>query len=498
MPYIRACNRCYKVKAKCIFDDEARVCRRCKKLKVSCEIARPQSRLGRKPAVRSLGPECTVQVWQTEPQGSRSEASKPKKQSPTIESEDAGCKVPVPQPDQNPPAVLEDHDDDLDESTYLLEDDQPSDAATELLQATLVDLDRFYEANQRWLIGPSFARDFHAALRSVYYAAPKLLQHAFLAVLGAINRVRPGISQEIDPVDLARGAFALRQLRTASIRGVKDAEVVIQLGQTVAAIDICATGTNAFMILRHSLAITKPWYPELAKEERLDCITVTPILMDTVECLMRREIPINKFEVRDPHVVDRSAGLCTTLLPLLYELCVQSCKEKSTGRSPRDPQAIIDPYAEVESKIHAWNPTPPDNFLDRYLPFEVVAMLTQARTYRLAALLVIHRLRHPFGDKDEIGAIYADLILKDLVQGLALLKDGAKLHCTTFPLLMAVVELPSRGKEILDRYAILNKMATYSEKFVAFVRYIRQAREEGFKGVWFDLVSQGPELCMLP
>ncbi|KAH8812174.1 hypothetical protein F5884DRAFT_304396 [Xylogone sp. PMI_703] len=495
MPYVRACNRCHKVKEKCIFDPSSTVCRRCKKLKATCEINRRQSRLGRRPTVKVFGPECIVQVWSSQRPGS--EISRPRKEKPSpVEKKAPSVTSTVSEPDSSSIIELEESHNTADFTLFPRSEPVP-DNVTELLRECILDANQFYEANRRYLIGPTFARDFHAALQSIYFWAPAFVQHAYLAALGSMHRARNNVST-VDEVDLARGAVALHQLRTVIIRGIRDAEAVIILGQVLAAVDIFTTSTRAHLIVGHTLSIIKPWYPELAKEERLDCITITPILIDTVECLIRREVPAIKLSVRHAHQIDRTAGLCTTLIPLLYELCELSYQAKLTGSIALDSEGG-DIFTEIEGRIRAWDPSTPENFSEAYLASEILVMLSQARTYRLAALLIIHRLRYPFGMNDGPAATYANLILSDLSQCLTLLKDGVKVRNSAFPLLVAMLEVPVDEEATLGKFEDVDPPSSYTANLLAFVRYVRRIKEERrFTGVWFDLVSRGPEFCVLP
>jgi hypothetical protein len=115
-----------------------------------------------------------------------------------------------------------------------------------------------------------------------------------------------------------------------------------------------------------------------------------------VGCRIHRKIPIIQLNVHDRVVVDRYIGLCSIPLPLLYRFCVQSHVTKSCGtavdRRTTDPSQHGDQYSNVEKSIKSWAPIIPPDFPTAYHIAERQLMTAQANSYRLAALLVIHRV----------------------------------------------------------------------------------------------------------
>lgn len=489
----RACDLCYTVKGKCIVDGNAEACLRCRDLGVVCETNRRRLRLGRRPVLEPFGHDCTVQVWHSEYIGSEvskvKEDDSPEVSETTATSEVSPESVKLPLKDLDnihPP-----------KSSLSCQPSLLTDFPAQLLEIYALDLDEFYTANENFVIGPTFTPEFHAALTSIYFCSPSLLKHAYLAILGAMHKSRNNLST-LDEVDLERGAAGLEQLRTITITGIEDARAVLILGQVMATFDIFTISTNSHLILRHALTIVKPWYPALSKEKSLASIAITPLLMDVVECLVRRDVPVIKFSVRDPYLVDRFAGLCTTLLPILYDLCVLSYDTRKQEYS-RNQSEGSDVFADIEKQVQSWTPNTPSNFLGTYSTSEVLIMITQARAYRRAALLIIHRLRHPFGVSDDVAEAYAREILQDLAQCFSMLEGKTTMPNTAFPLLLAMIEVSREHvQEIIPKFLSLEPPAACSTKIIAFVHYIRSARESGFRGLWFDLVSQGPEICIVP
>ncbi|EKV06561.1 hypothetical protein PDIG_69390 [Penicillium digitatum PHI26] len=79
--------------------------------------------------------------------------------------------------------------------------------------------------------------------------------------------------------------------------------------------------TLAQPIGRNSLISAKPWLPRLIQTPIMDTITMSPILIDTVECLGHSENSIIRLNPQPRVIVYRSLGLCATLLLHLYDIC---------------------------------------------------------------------------------------------------------------------------------------------------------------------------------
>lgn len=365
------------------------------------------------------------------------------------------------------------------------------DMVERLLAACLSNVHQFERAMDMFMFGPSFAHDFHVAAGHLYSTSTLLLRDIYIALLSAIQKTRYN-NGSICGDDLTMGASSIQKLRTAVITTYQDAAAVAALGQGVAAFDMLSSGTRSNMILRYSLTLIRPWYSALLRNPSLDPITIAPIFWDTVDCLIRREIPIIKFSTRDPQLVDRVAGLCLTLLPILQELCVTSYNTK-TQRYPND---NLDPFTGIEQKLLSWSITPPPDITKTYSTSENRGMRTQALMYRASGFLLIHRLRNPLGVQDNLARSYADDIVLELLRYLALAKPDERLPNTALPLLLAMLEIPGLPKSLWSKIDIPSICIT--RRLCAFVEFIWTARQRGFAGLWFDLVDQGLDFVIHP
>ncbi|KAL5332531.1 hypothetical protein BJX70DRAFT_392919 [Aspergillus crustosus] len=259
--------------------------------------------------------------------------------------------------------------------------------------------------------------------------SPGMFDEVFLALGSILSRARFGQLTE-DQVNVQSGAVSVEKLRNAVILNTHDALAVLMLGQALAAFDTLLSSRSSNLILRYSL------------NRFFEPLAIAPILWDTVWCLLHREVPVIRPLFDRPGLIDRSAGLCTSLLPILYDLCVVS-QQLSTGVGGT----------------------------------KILSMCTQARMYQTAGLLLTHRLRHSsLYPEDPIATSLAREIFKAREQFFIDAGENVKLQNTAFPLFLALVETPLFG----------------------FVRYSWNQRRMGFRDSLFELVKDGPEFVPLP
>jgi hypothetical protein len=310
------------------------------------------------------------------------------------------------------------------------------------------------------------------------------------------------LNNSLDGFDLALGTSCLRWLINDSpmIAHAGDAAVVMLIGQIMLVYNNLIPCSYARDITRGALLSARDWYPSLMSRPELDSITVPLLLVDTIECLVAREVPVLRLPVTNRYVVDRFMGISSSLLPLLYDLCECSYRVKTGGYSTDDglwTSDEPDPYFHIEQSLKNWKPPGTIQLLERFSASEIDAMIIQARLYRLAALLIIHRLRFPLGINDDLAHGYAKDILDDLSHMKTWPYNGATGLGLDFPLLIAAVEFPVIGEEIFRSLNQLRFRQT-SDDYIEFVRCIRQAHTSGYRGLWPDLVGKELPLPVLP
>ncbi|CZT08467.1 uncharacterized protein RCO7_08199 [Rhynchosporium graminicola] len=242
----------------------------------------------------------------------------------------------------------------------------------------------FTDTYDLFMLGPSSAWGMRVDFQHSYLCSPVLL-HDILAVLWTTVKRARDKSDALDQSDVARGAVSLRQLRTAHIENVGDTVAIFALGQTLAAFDLLTSCNSSTSILRYLLMSISPWYESVSNNPTLDPVIITSVSWDTLNCLVKRDVPMIKHISREAHIVDRLAGFGAPLLPILYDLCIASQRlEHHCGPgSGAEPERI----EKIQQEIFWWKPEPPSNLASNFSKQEILTMQAQASMYRTAALL---------------------------------------------------------------------------------------------------------------
>lgn len=448
---------------------------------------RPVIRQGRRPKVNSLGPQGSVQLWD------------PKSLNSIVHNTQVSSSVETEQdveeiPRSSQASQFRAH------MTYRRRSPSPYN-----YQITFVELempfddapgvmDRFYKSYDFFMFGPSFAPQLRAALQHCYACSPILLQDILIAIQDTPQCTR----FDLKPANayIAKGALSLEKLRTASITGSKDAFAIIALGQTLAAFDLLTNCIASTFILRYSLSSVKAWYGAISNNPELDSVSISSILWDTVSCLVKREVPVIRYIIRDSQIVDRMAGLCTTLMPILYDLCVASNKLKSTLQTGL--QADTTSVARIQKQLFFWTPEAPPDLAETYSNDVIIRIEAQTQMFRTAGLLICHRIQHPIGALDNLAASYANEILLAFYKYSTLLSPGTRLQNVAFPILMAALENPDIPKEIWAMIDLSVASPACAEKLLALIEHVWMQRDGGSRSYLFDLIDDGPAFVVIP
>ena len=370
---------------------------------------------------------------------------------------------------------------------------------------TIEDVEQFYVIHMPFMLGTNFAVDFRKAAYSVLYLTAPTLTEGYLAFLSLMTSYQTSPVVHRDKPDLRKAAKGLQNLRSVSIMHEYDAACTLFLGQAMFVFNIL-TGVNssaARSITRSSIISTRWWYPRLIRSPAMDTVVITPVLLDTVECLARREVPVIRLEIPDRVIVDRYAGLCLTLLPLLYDLCQRSYTLKKAMLGLDFPaskaQSEVDHwFVDMEQAIREWKPAMPPCLFTEYGRHEILIMFTQAKVYRLVALLIIHRLRYPFGVEDETVIHLANCIFREMAFFARSADRDSTALPVVFPLIVAMFEIEGAGEEIMDSLSLFTVQSICAAKLQGFVKQVRAFRKSGFKGTWFDLVETHLDAAIVP
>lgn len=483
---IKACDQCHWSKEKCSFTGENRHhgCSRCRRLKFACTTSRATRRVGRRPTAKFF-PHGKMQVWSVRPH--------------TPERDDDDDDDDHPSHERSPHSA---------EPERLLAAPSTLQTTSDALRA-IEDVQQFYAIHMPFMLGANFAPNVRIAAYSVLSLTAPTLTEGYLAFLSLMTGYQASPVLQRDKPDMRKAARGLQNLRSVRIRHEYDAACTLFLGQAMFVFNILtgANSSTARSIARSSIISTRAWYPRLVRIPAMDTVVITPVLLDTVECLARREVPVIRLDIPDRVIVDRYAGLCLTLLPLLYDLCQRSWTWKKTmvdADSKARGEVVVDDdddddwFVDIELAIREWKPAMPPFLFTQYGRHEILIMFTQAKVYRLVALLIIHRLRYPFGVEDEAAIQLANGIFREL----AFFARSAEMDSTAlpvvFPLIVAMLEVEGPGEEILDSLSSFTIHSICAAKLQGFVKQVRAFRKSGFRGSWFDLVEEHLDAAMVP
>lgn len=369
---------------------------------------------------------------------------------------------------------------------------------------TVMNLEQFSAIHSPFAFGDSFFPTSQKTIYVILQLSAPILTEGYLAFLGLMtNYQKSPVIRRSEP-DILKAAKGLQCLRSVKISHDYDAACALFLGQTMYVFNVLTTphSSTAHAIVRSALISAKPWLPRLVQAPIMDTITMTPILVDTVECLVHREIPIIRLDPQPRVLVDRYLGLCATLLPHLYDICVCSNTLKREGPAVGSElhSVMHDQLDEIEEKIRRWRPQTPSGLFDSYGQHAVLAMVTHANVYRLAALLILHRLRYPLGIEDGAAWKLANGIFSELS---FFAKSAVNVNEVTafpvvFPLTMAMFEIHGPGEDLVERLASFTIQGVCLARLQEFVKLARATRESGYEGIWFDLVDTNLRVAVPP
>ncbi|KAL2819285.1 hypothetical protein BDW59DRAFT_165149 [Aspergillus cavernicola] len=437
----RSCDQCYARKKQCLAQKASisPPCIRCVRLSLGCSMTRRRKPRGLAPRVKALGQGASMQVWSLT--GNVPSQSEPSHQA-------SYCDIAgTPQ-----------------DSRRGICEEQPWDVRRPIPVG-----EEFYASKHYFMIGPVFSNGYRDALEYCYSKTPDLLGGFFAAMEHVAHKIRRE-SILPDPMapsqkDIINVTQSLQKLNSVEITDIHTALATLILGQDFATFNILIFATGAMLILRHSLYLAKPWYPDM--------------------------IQLELRQTDQQPVADRVAGLCISLMPALYDLCIVGHQIKSQLPVPH---GQVD---SIEARVRSWKPD--ESSLGALKPSEqdLMSMQAQAAMYRSAALLLIHRIRHPLFCEDGTAVSYANDILDE--RSKVVTRDPAlKLQFACFPVLLAVLEVPLRPTELWRNATQFPVCPACVDQMIVFHEYFQKERWDGFRGSLFELTNRGPPLVVVP
>ncbi|KAJ5280026.1 hypothetical protein N7478_005398 [Penicillium angulare] len=324
--------------------------------------------------------------------------------------------------------------------------------------------------------------------------APTLLLHPYAAVTRVFLRCMAN-QAPCDDIDWSNCASALETLRNAHITTNDHVGSFLALGMSLVTFHRLISGASASSICRYTLSLIRPFYYSGHLNELENRELLSFIFLDTTQSLFRAQIPVIRYQVRDPYFVDQHAGLCGSLLPILYRICLlaQTVRTGDIQESP-DP----DHFERLADELKAWAPHISQPVLGSFSDNEMMLLISQGNLHRTAALLILHRLRHPFGEYDS----EAEDLSAAIVRGMTACLDivGYYPPNITLVLLVAGVEthdLAGRQK-VIDLLEGIRGATFYpfASNLRMLLHRVWEERDRGSVQHLFCIVENYPELSI--
>ncbi|KAJ5503476.1 hypothetical protein N7463_006350 [Penicillium fimorum] len=464
----RACDQCHTLKEKCRRPSATTSCERCVRLNQTCKTTRNVAKPGRKPHVAR-------KLSYNLPTSSNSITHNAKTLDPS-----SSQTTPYPR-------------------FYL-----PFDGGLSSNPAQFPKLDKWEihflnlmkdivapSPLDKFLIGPSFRESHHHMfVQNLLRPAPSpILKDATFACAAVLLGEQYGqYTKTSVEVGHRRAALAVSGLRSLRIYKEQDLVTALIVGVSMVTFAMHVSDGQPFLISHYTLTLVKPVYRTLLDMDSgimdfLMCLVST----ETFECLLKSELPTIRVGEHDRYnVVDRYLGLSSSLFAHFYDICEASHLIKLTGG--RVDSEMVERLDTIQGSLERWKPSSSPETLERFTRSEVVGMLAQAEILRLAALLVVHRIRHPSGQRDKEALQLSSAITAKI--DMVLQATGRSIPCTAFPYMVACFEIA--GTEA--REAVISKIhevVTFSRQWQLQVTRslssVWNARDRGDQIYWFNI-----------
>ncbi|KAJ5121911.1 hypothetical protein N7448_003044 [Penicillium atrosanguineum] len=340
----------------------------------------------------------------------------------------------------------------------------------------------------KFLIGPTFHETHHISFVSRLVQPTPVLRDAAVACAAVLfgdqlaEYAKPSVE-----VGHKRAASVVSALRSFNISSEQDLVVALILGVSMVTFAMHVQKGNAYLISHYTLSLIKTQNADLSA---LDSSTIDLLMClistETFECLLRSYKPTIRIDLRGrENRVDRYVGLSAPIFAHFYDICeVSSSIRHSEVTRPE----ILRHLETVHDGVCHWQPLTPVDFLERFTKAEVVNMMAQAKVLRLAAMLIIHRIYHPYGQSDKEGLMLSKAIISEFERVLQL--SQRSIPCTALAYLVACFEI-SGMEERSSAIERSEKVVTFSKQaqlnFKTKVNLVWNAKDHGCQFYWFQL-----------
>jgi len=468
-----ACDRCHRMKERCHRNTSNQdCCTRCMRFGHECTIQRVVLKRGRRSRANShSGSRQFVWLKPQEPVHSKLEV---------LSSADcilSAGSTPIGFVVSSPYSSLENH---------LSGPNRLSDEALLTYMRSTEDFSTYF------ILVPTFSADFKSLGQARFSAFPDLIREGCLACAGAVLQARSQQSG-FDDAHFARSAVGLRKLQSRD-GWREDVGAFLTLGLTLATFELITSGSSANGVVRFTLSSIRDLYSSIWLDDDLDSEILSLIFMDTIDCLLRRQVPVLRYRPRDCHLVHRLFGLCASLLPIMYEICQLAADARRRCQLPHQLNPIL--FDHLIELVASWQPQPPADLSSRFSPTEATCLLSQAEGFKTALFLVLHRLQYPLGTEDHAAASLANEILSGCATCSTELGEEGKLPRTLFPWMVAAFEIIApEERDILLRMELPRSreiLRLPTAKLKECVQLVWAMRDAGQAVFLFDILEQAP------
>ncbi|EME86456.1 uncharacterized protein MYCFIDRAFT_162063 [Pseudocercospora fijiensis CIRAD86] len=230
-------------------------------------------------------------------------------------------------------------------------------------------------------------------------------------------------------------------------------------------------------------------------ETRTHPVVLITLSLDAVDSLLKRELPITRYPHDSADVLqDEVLGLCAQLIDFIGDICKVSHAMATDGELEEHFEALD----QIEANVQSCKPQLTSGMTQTMTALEMAHAYAQVRSHRDTLMLLIHRLRYPFGVKDETGKMIGQNIMTDLAMATSI--SGAPPIWVTLPFLVACIEMTDAQErrtalDTVDLYIDgLHPAARSSARDWLKAVWSKRDNGPGFK--WLDVIDQLPNISL--
>jgi hypothetical protein len=341
----------------------------------------------------------------------------------------------------------------------------------------------------KFLVGPSFHESHHISfIQNLIQPTPELRNASVACAAVLFGDQSTERSKKASDIGHKRAALAVSSLRSFQLCDERDLTTILVLSVAMITFAMHVENGQHYLIAHYTLTLIKSQAQNLIDFESpmmdlLMCLVCT----ETFECLLKCKLPSWKVDTnRRGITVDRYLGLSYPLFGHFFDICeMGNLLRCGPGENRSEVMVRLN---EIHAAVDQWHPSTPVDFLERFTQAEVVALLAQAKILQLSALLVIHRLRFPFGQRDSEAQILSQSIIYQFSSVVQL--TGRSVPCTALAYLTACFEVvgeEQRARALTRSLEIITFSKQAQIKFKGSLTSIWKARDSGAQFYWFEM-----------